>query len=787
MVKRMRMRAWFVLSAGAGRIVTLLCLSLAMLGVALADEADPPGRVARLSYLQGSVSLEPAGAQDWVGAELNRPLTINDKVWSDAPGSRAELDMGGAVVRLGSNTGFSFLNLDDNVAQMQVTTGTVVVHVRELLENQTYEVDTPNLAVLLDQPGEYRVDVNESGDTTVVRVSDGHAEASNGGESMPIGNQQMVTFIGTQDQVSATQATLGAPDGFDDWALERDREYEQAASRQYVADDVVGTEDLDDNGEWQNTPDYGPVWVPTVVASGWAPYSYGHWAWVSPWGWTWIDDAPWGYAPFHYGRWARWHDSWCWVPGPRQVRPVYSPAMVGWVGGGAGGVAVGWFPLGPREVFVPGYRVSDHYVRNINITNTTIVNQTYITNVYQSRGANVHYVNSGVAGAVTTVPRSVFTSAQPVKGHRINAPEGGPGRFATTGAPPAIAPVRQSVLGSTRVAERRPPQVFVNRTVVARTPPAAASSARVRLVAPPEREAGRGAGFNGAHGFNRPEPGGQQPGRTGSGFSDRPGPGGQQPGQVSGGFNRPQPGAPATPSMQRRPEAPEQRGQEGSSVPPRPNMSPQSRPTQPVPGSAPAAPQTDTRSWADRAHALEQHALPPTQGPRNDRPYSPPRSEQQPYQPREYSDGASAPGRSPPNTITRESDGQTFRPPQQPRAEESGRPSFGGQSGRVEQERPPVNNYYRPPAEERRSAPAPEQRFNTPAPPPAPVPHFNAPAPSPAPVPHFNSPPPPPAPVPAAPRAAPPPPPPPQQHAEPQNRGGDRSPPRPGGRPDSQH
>ena len=750
----MRMRAWFVLSAWAGRLFALVCLSLAMLGVALADEPDPPGRVARLSYLQGAVSLQPAGVQDWVGAEINRPLTTDDKVWADAPGSRAELDLGGAVVRLGSGTGFSFLNLDDNLAQMQVTTGTVVVHVREMLENQAYEIDTPNLAVLLDQAGQYRVDVNESGDTTVVRVSDGHAEASNGGESMPIANQQMVSFSGTEDQVSATTSTLGAPDGFDDWSFERDREYDQAASRQYVADNLVGTEDLDDNGEWQNTPDYGYVWVPTAVATGWAPYSLGHWAWVSPWGWTWIDAAPWGFAPFHYGRWARWHDSWCWVPGPRQVRPVYSPAMVGWVGGSAGGLAVGWFPLGPREVFVPGYRVSDRYVRAVNLTNARIINQTYITSVYQSRGANVHYVNSSVAGAVTTVPRNVFTSAQPVNGRRMTTSEGGVGHFATTGAPPAIAPARQSVLGGTRVAALRPPQVFMNRTVVARTRPAAESSARVRLVAPPERQGGRGPGFNGAPGFNRSTAGGQQPGQAGVGFN-RPGTGGQQLGQAGAGFNRPEPGrqqqgqagslqprqlAPAAPSMQRRPEVPQQ-----------------------------PAPATDNRSWAERAHALEQHALPPTQGPRN-----------APPQPREYSDGTLDPGRYPPNTITRESDGQTFRPAQQPRVEESERGSFGGeagQPGRVEQERPPVNNYNRPSMDERRSAPAPQQRFNTPAPPEAPVPHLNLPGPPPAPVPHFNAPAPPPAPVPT--QVAP------QQRPQPSNRAQDRPPPRMIGRPDS--
>ena len=94
---------------------------------------------------------------------------------------------------------------------------------------------------------------------------------------------------------------------------------------------------------------------------------------------------------------------------------------------------MGWFPLGPREVFVPGYRVSDRYVHSVNITNTTIVDRTYITNVYRSRAANVNYVNSRVAGGVTTVPQNVFASAQSVNSHRVNLPRGQDGRFATTG------------------------------------------------------------------------------------------------------------------------------------------------------------------------------------------------------------------------------------------------------------------------------------------------------------------------------------------------------------------
>ena len=758
MVKRMLVRGFLTVTAGFTRLTGLVLLSFLMLGIALADDnTDPPGRVARLSYVQGSVSLEPAGQDDWVGAEINRPLTTNDRLWSDTPGSRAELDIGGAVIRLGSGTGFSFLNLDDNVAQMQVTAGTVIVRVRELQENQTYEIDTPNVALQLDQPGQYRVDVSDSGDSTVFRVSDGQAEAASGGQTMPVYNQQMVTFTGTDD-VSASTATLGSPDGFDSWSFQRDREYDQSASRQYVAADVAGTEDLDENGQWENTPDYGPVWTPTTVAVGWAPYSFGHWAWISPWGWTWVDNASWGYAPFHYGRWARWHDRWCWVPGPRHVRAVYAPAMVAWVGGPAGGAGVGWFPLGPREVYVPGYRVSDRYVRTINVTNTTIVDHTYITNVYNNRITNVHYVNSRVPGAVTRVSRDVFTSARNVNAHRVNLSAGELGRISASARPPAITPVRQSVMGGeTRGFGRRPPAAVLNRDVVARTAPPAVTASRVRMVGvPPSQgrggfEAGRGPAFQQRPGAG---PAVQQQGRPGA----------------EGGSMQGRPGAGAGPAMQQRPGA----GPGPGVQPGRPGG---------VPPQAPAnQPPADNRSWAERAHALGQPSLPPSQQPRNE----PPPQMREP-QVREGGDTNPSQGRFVPNGSPREFNnsqapggGRSFRDDRVPGANQPERP---------EPARPPMNNFNRPQQmdrgppvienrgiEERRPAEAAAPRFANP--PPAPVPNNRFANPSPAPVPNnrFANPPPAsapsnrgfaaPPPAPVQPRMAPPPPPPPQQRQQ---------------------
>jgi hypothetical protein len=409
------------------------------------DPSNPPGRVAQLSDTEGNVSLEPAGTTSWTSASVNRPLTFGDKLWADRD-SRAELDIGDAVIRLGSTTGFSFLNLDDQTAQMQVTAGTVIIHVRSLSSGEQDEVDTPNLALTLEQPGTYRVEVSDSGDTTIVKVDDGAALVTGGGQSYPVAAQQSVTFAGTST-LAADYASLGAPDSLDEWSLQRDQQQQQqaAVAQEYIPPDTVGEDDLGSYGTWEDTPDWGYAWFP-AVAVGWAPYSLGYWAWISPWGWTWVDDEPWGFAPFHYGRWGYRGHRWCWVPGPRGARPVYAPALVAWVGGSHHGVSaasgsrVGWFALGPGDAY--GGRVS-----------------------------NARFVNSAVPGAITVVPRNVFASAQPVGAHRLVMPHQGMESFRPTTTAPAIVPVQRSVLGNAGRRVSAPPRALIDRPVVARLAP----------------------------------------------------------------------------------------------------------------------------------------------------------------------------------------------------------------------------------------------------------------------------------------------------------------------------
>jgi hypothetical protein len=460
------------------RVGLALLLSFALASFAYADDPEPSARVARLAHLLGEVSIEAAGVDEWAAAELNRPLTTGDKIWSDAD-SRVEISIGTAVVRLGSATGFSFLNLDDHTAQMQLTAGTASFHVRTLAQNETLEVDTPNSVVSLLGPGDYRVEVNDAGDLSVVKVSGGTAEVTAGGEDFPVHLQQQITLNGTTE-VSAAVTALGVPDAFDAWTFERDRRAQVAQVSNYVSPELVGAEDLDQNGTWQSTPDEGYVWAPNGVALDWAPYHDGHWIWIAPWGWTWVDAAAWGFAPFHYGRWATFGGRWCWVPGPRSHRPVYSPALVAWVGGApmgaaagfAGGARVGWFPLGPREVYVPAYPVSQTYVRNINVSNTTVTN-IYITNVYNHNVRDIHYVNRNAPGAITAVSQSTFTTAQSVGRNAVRLSRNELSGATESTTAPAITPTRQSVLGAgaTGARIRRPPPALQNRQVLAKTTP----------------------------------------------------------------------------------------------------------------------------------------------------------------------------------------------------------------------------------------------------------------------------------------------------------------------------
>jgi hypothetical protein len=469
--------------AGKSRALLLICSAGLLLFVApkaQADEGDPPSRVARISYLDGNVSFQPTGTEDWAAAAKNRPVTVGDKLWTDQD-SRAELQAGQASLHLGSMTALSFLNLDENILQARIAEGAINFRVREMREGDLYEVDTPNLAFTVKEAGAFRVDVNENGDGTRVTVIRGEGEITAGGKTYEVHAGDQAELNGVDDpQYNVARAP--DPDDLDQWAADRDLKEEDSVSAKYVSRDVPGYSDLDDYGSWREEPDYGPVWYPRSVEVGWAPYSYGYWNWVGPWGWTWVDYAPWGFAPFHYGRWSYIGSTWGWCPGPVYERPFYGPAFVGFVGGGhfgAGfgfgggfGGGIGWFPLGFREPFHPWYHTSNVYVRNVNITNTRITN----VNVLNNRN-NFNYAYAHNVRAVTAASRGAFVNGQAIKRGSMRVTEASlRGAQVTNRAD--FTPTRTSFTGAANGRGRvsTPPSSVTNRSVMARTAPAAAAS-----------------------------------------------------------------------------------------------------------------------------------------------------------------------------------------------------------------------------------------------------------------------------------------------------------------------
>src|ERR1700722_8945059 len=227
----------------------LVSTALAQRGIAQEqyDQDDPPSRVARLGYLQGSVSFQPAGESEWVEAAQNRPMTTGDQMWVDQD-SHAELSLGSAVIDLNGNTGVSFLNLDDHTAPVQLSAGSLNVRVRHLDRDDVFEIDTPNQAFSIFQPGRYRVEASEDGSYTVVSIREGEGESTGNGQTYTVHAGQRATFDGT-DTLNAQVENLGGPDDFDNWSDGRYRRYEDSRSARYVSPDVVGYEDLDDNGD----------------------------------------------------------------------------------------------------------------------------------------------------------------------------------------------------------------------------------------------------------------------------------------------------------------------------------------------------------------------------------------------------------------------------------------------------------------------------------------------------------------------------------------------------------
>ena len=427
------------------------------------DDDDIRQTVVRVAYVTGKVSYSRGDDPDgWQPASLNYPMTLGDRLYT-ARGSRVELQTEGGAIYLAPETDLAVLNLTYDVKQFSLGMGSASFRIRRIDSGEPFEVDTPNAAVTFDRAGDYRIDVDRNGNTRVM-VRAGHAYVAAAGGEVPLQAGRMMEIDGVDSAVYDV-TSLPRPDTFDQWVQTRSRRFRGNGSSRYVNTGIPGVDDLDQYGRWSQIPEYGHCWSPAGVPEGWQPYRAGRWAWQDPWGWSWVSNEPWGWAPYHYGRWVRSRGRWYWVPVGPNVRTVrYAPALVAFVGGPGfsisvsvgGGGNVGWFPLAPRDPFVPwwGSRARESSVTNV--TNVTYANRTYVTVVNQ---------NTFVSGAPvatntirdTRVLREI--SAAPV-----------------VRGPLPVAPVASSIRGSTQRADPapRPPAAALTRPVVTRRAPAPA-------------------------------------------------------------------------------------------------------------------------------------------------------------------------------------------------------------------------------------------------------------------------------------------------------------------------
>lgn len=331
-------------------------------------ETEPPGRVGRVSLVQGQVEIGGDVGSESSAAVVNWPVTTRNLV-TTSPGARTEIRIGSTSIRLDGDSSLEFTELDDDSLRLRLHFGSASIRVMNSEVVPEFQLRTAQATVRLTQPGRLRVDADRVPDTSLVSVLDGEAQVDGAGASLTVRTGRAAEV--RDEDVRTQQARR---DEFDDWALTRDQTLVAEQSSRHIGTEMTGYEELDRYGSWSTHSDYGTLWTPTVVASDWTPYRDGQWSYIAPWGWTWVDNAPWGYAPFHYGRWVQVHNRWAWAPGRLERRPVWSPALVGWVGGGNWSVgfashdlhAHGWYPLSPYDRYVPGYRLSSERLRRLN-------------------------------------------------------------------------------------------------------------------------------------------------------------------------------------------------------------------------------------------------------------------------------------------------------------------------------------------------------------------------------------------------------------------------------------
>jgi hypothetical protein len=337
-----------------------------------APSAAPlPTRVGRLGTVSGKVWWHAAGVSDWSVATPNFPIAAGAALRTDAQ-SRAVVEIGPHTLGLAPGSEIRLVALDRHLIELALPQGRLRLHLRRSIAGETAEIAIPRGEARLSAPGEYDIAAGGPNQPARITVFAGHARFAVGGAETVIPPDRAAA-LGGEKPIAVTQGPATADD-FDLWSRAQDYRQTKLVAPYYISPEMTGYAALDGYGSWRNSDKYGEVWYPDGLPANWAPYRYGHWRRIMPWGWTWIDEEPWGFAPSHYGRWALIGRHWGWVPGHFTDDPAYMPAVVAFLGTPGVGLsvadsstpAIGWFPLAPGEVYWPSYSRNLDYVRALN-------------------------------------------------------------------------------------------------------------------------------------------------------------------------------------------------------------------------------------------------------------------------------------------------------------------------------------------------------------------------------------------------------------------------------------
>jgi len=352
------------------RLAVSIIALVAIAAVPALAAGEPPARVGRVSFVEGRLAFHAKGEAQWSDTAVNFPVATGGSFWTD-PKSRVEMRVGPQTIDLSGDTAVDIVRLDQLMMQLAVSQGRVELHLRQFPQGTSVEVDIPRGGVWLLQPGIYDIAAGTPDRPARIMVFDGNARFVGGTLDIEVKTGTAAVISGT-DTLTAT-IEKAVPDAFVEWCRSRDYREQRLSSPYYVSPAMTGYEELDEYGSWRAVPDYGEVWYPRGLPVGWVPYRDGYWAWLEPWGWTWVPYEPWGFAPFHYGRWAYIDNAWGWVPGGFVASPVYAPALVAFLSdptsillSAATVPLVGWFPLGPGEAYWPSYTSDAGYIRAVN-------------------------------------------------------------------------------------------------------------------------------------------------------------------------------------------------------------------------------------------------------------------------------------------------------------------------------------------------------------------------------------------------------------------------------------